>query len=303
MTRSRRASGTDHGAGACASGRRGTRARERQPRGARRAAEPDRPGGRGGGVLRRASGPALRSRLRVRGTRAGEAAWSGRSAAGSVSPANGGMAERARARARSSPRCRRAPIPQSRRRSGSRGSPAGCRSRGVRRSGRTTACSCSARPERVGQVAVQAAKLLGAGHVVAAGRDPSGLERALELGADEAVGARRRLRRADLRLRPALGRAARAGRRRCGARSPDRPARPVGRADCDAAVGRDPGQAARRATASRTSASPPTCWWSTTAGWSGTRSPARSELDVERIGLDELERGLGAAPASTSSCP
>ena len=40
----------------------------------------------------------------------------------------------------------------------------------------------------VGQVAVQAARLLGAAHVVAAGRDPAGLERALTLGADEAVG-------------------------------------------------------------------------------------------------------------------
>jgi NADPH2:quinone reductase len=39
-----------------------------------------------------------------------------------------------------------------------------------------------------GQVALQAAKLLGAARVVAAGRDPAGLERALELGADEAVG-------------------------------------------------------------------------------------------------------------------
>ena len=39
-----------------------------------------------------------------------------------------------------------------------------------------------------GQVAVQVAKLLGAAHVVAAGRDPEGLERALALGADEAVG-------------------------------------------------------------------------------------------------------------------
>jgi len=38
-----------------------------------------------------------------------------------------------------------------------------------------------------GQVALQAAKLLGAAHVVAAGRDPKRLERALELGADEAV--------------------------------------------------------------------------------------------------------------------
>ncbi len=38
-----------------------------------------------------------------------------------------------------------------------------------------------------GQVAVQAAKLLGAAHVLAAGRNPAGLERALQLGADEAV--------------------------------------------------------------------------------------------------------------------
>ncbi len=39
----------------------------------------------------------------------------------------------------------------------------------------------------VGQVAVQAAKLLGAGRVVAAGRDAAGLERARELGADATV--------------------------------------------------------------------------------------------------------------------
>jgi NADPH2:quinone reductase len=39
----------------------------------------------------------------------------------------------------------------------------------------------------VGSVAVQAAKLLGAARVVAAGRNTAGLERALELGADEAV--------------------------------------------------------------------------------------------------------------------
>ena len=38
-----------------------------------------------------------------------------------------------------------------------------------------------------GQVAIQAAKLLGAAHVVAGGRAPARLERALELGADEAV--------------------------------------------------------------------------------------------------------------------
>lgn len=39
----------------------------------------------------------------------------------------------------------------------------------------------------VGQVAVQAARLLGAGRVVAAGRDAAGLERAVHLGADATV--------------------------------------------------------------------------------------------------------------------
>lgn len=39
----------------------------------------------------------------------------------------------------------------------------------------------------VGQIAVQAARLLGAGRVVAAGRDPQLLERAVELGADAVV--------------------------------------------------------------------------------------------------------------------
>ena len=39
----------------------------------------------------------------------------------------------------------------------------------------------------VGQVALQTAKLMGAAHVIAAGRDRRGLDRALELGADEAV--------------------------------------------------------------------------------------------------------------------
>jgi NADPH:quinone reductase-like Zn-dependent oxidoreductase len=39
----------------------------------------------------------------------------------------------------------------------------------------------------VGQIAVQAARLLGAGRVVAAGRDPGMLERARELGADATV--------------------------------------------------------------------------------------------------------------------
>src|ERR671916_118527 len=39
----------------------------------------------------------------------------------------------------------------------------------------------------VGQIAVQAAKLMGAGRVVAAARDPGGLERARRLGADATV--------------------------------------------------------------------------------------------------------------------
>lgn len=39
----------------------------------------------------------------------------------------------------------------------------------------------------VGQIAVQAARLLGAGRVVAAGRNPEGLERARELGSDATV--------------------------------------------------------------------------------------------------------------------
>ncbi|MCP9485743.1 MAG: zinc-binding alcohol dehydrogenase family protein [Gaiellaceae bacterium MAG52_C11] len=38
-----------------------------------------------------------------------------------------------------------------------------------------------------GQVALQAARLFGAEHIIAAGRDANGLARALELGADEAV--------------------------------------------------------------------------------------------------------------------
>ena len=93
----------------------------------------------------------------------------------------------------------------------------------------------------VGQVAVQAAKLLGASRVVAAGRNPRGLARAAELGADATVrlgeagdlaervprgGRRRRRLRRD--RRPAVGRA---GRRRDGGRQAlhaPRRARPVG---------------------------------------------------------------------------
>ena len=53
----------------------------------------------------------------------------------------------------------------------------------------------------VGTVAVQLAKLMGAGRVVAAGRDPERLERALSLGADAAVELGDRLGAAELRGR------------------------------------------------------------------------------------------------------
>ena len=94
----------------------------------------------------------------------------------------------------------------------------------------------------VGQIAVQAAQLLGAGRVVAAARNPEALERARGLGADAIVratgdgrpgrgaprgGGRRRVRRG---ARPAVG-AARGGRpRRHGAVRPAGPARASRRA-------------------------------------------------------------------------
>lgn len=50
----------------------------------------------------------------------------------------------------------------------------------------------------VGLIAVQAARLLGAGRIIAAGRDPDGLRRALELGADATVGLHPQTTAADL---------------------------------------------------------------------------------------------------------
>ena len=63
----------------------------------------------------------------------------------------------------------------------------GCRFHGSRRSSPVKACSCSVPPGTSGSVAVQAAKILGAGRVVAVGRDADRLKRALELGADAVV--------------------------------------------------------------------------------------------------------------------
>ena len=75
----------------------------------------------------------------------------------------------------------------SRVRSGSPVSPAGCRSPGGRRSARTTACSCSARPDASGR---SRSRRRGCSAPPTSSRPaatPNGLERALALGADEAV--------------------------------------------------------------------------------------------------------------------
>ena len=92
----------------------------------------------------------------------------------------------------------------------------------------------------VGLVAVQAAKLLGAGRVVAAGRRPEGLRRAAELGADATVSLAdaRRLaealreacrRRRQVVIDPLWGEPGGRRLRRAGPLRPPRRARPVGR--------------------------------------------------------------------------
>ena len=68
----------------------------------------------------------------------------------------------------------------------SRASPAGCRSCGAPvREGETVLVLGAT--GTVGFIALQAARLLGAGRVVAAGRSPEGLERAAHAGADATV--------------------------------------------------------------------------------------------------------------------
>ena len=71
-----------------------------------------------------------------------------------------------------------------RRRWGSRAWPVGCRSHGERRSRGGENVLVLGATGSVGLVAVQAAKLLGAARVVAAGRSAAGLERATQHGAD-----------------------------------------------------------------------------------------------------------------------
>ena len=102
----------------------------------------------------------------------------------------------------------------------------------------------------VGLVAVQAAKLLGAGRVVAAGRSAAGLERAAHHGADATIrldetrdlerGVQGGIRRCRpvVRVRSAVGRAGRSCRPRRCAPSHDRQSRPVGGRDGRARVGR-----------------------------------------------------------------
>ncbi len=208
--------------------------------------------------------------------------------------AGGARSGRRRGAGRRRPGC-------SRRHSESPGSPAGCRSRGVRRSGRTTACSCSARPAPSERSRFRLARLLGAA-TRRRGRPRPEAARARARARRRRGGtARRRLRRAHLRLRPAVRRAARAGRRRRRAGSADRPARPGGGADSDASVGRDPGQAARAVRLLGLRRARRTCSRSTTRGWSGTRSPARSRSTSSGSGSTRSARP-GTVPASSSSC-
>lgn len=147
-------------------------------------------------------------------------------------------------RARSWQRC---PTPSTQRlppRSGSQASPAGCPSPIELRSAPTTASSCSGRlvPQarwRSRRRSCSARRTSSRPDAIPrawSGRSSSGPTRGR---------ARRRLRRADVRVRPALRRAARAGGRRRGPGSQDRPARPVRRAGRDAAVGCDPLEAPR----------------------------------------------------------
>ena len=93
----------------------------------------------------------------------------------------------------------------------------------------------------VGSIAVQAARLLGAGRVVAAGRDAARLGRSRELGADavvhlgeatdlqQAFRGRLSRRRPERRHRPPVGRAGTRGDRGRAAKRADREPRPVRR--------------------------------------------------------------------------
>ena len=110
----------------------------------------------------------------------------------------------------------------------------------------------------VGLVAMQGARLLGAGRVVAAGRRPEALERARRLGADAVVSLDEDDLAAALReacggdgpslvVDPLWGEPVVAAARAAAPRRADRQHRPVGRGDRAAAVGGRPRQAAQRA--------------------------------------------------------
>ena len=137
---------------------------------------------------------------------------------------------------------RRLPPISSPRRSGRSASPPGCRSRGSLRCAPGEVVLVLGATGSVGSVAVQVAKLLGAGRVVAVGRDQAGSRPSRALGADATVSLdgddfQERLAAAvdgapptlvlDLLCGPALEAAI--GRRRPG--STDRPRRAVGGAD------------------------------------------------------------------------
>ena len=227
------------------------RPRQGGPRAARRRAQPGRPCDRLGPLSGRQPAAPLRAGNRRRRHRPAVE----RFAPGTRVWASGrglGVAPTARSRSGSSPprrrwsRCRRRRRPRGRRaRRGRPGRLAAvlvARARPRRRERARARCD-----GRVGSVAVQTARILGAGRVVAVGSDAARLERAGALGADAIVELERRLPRtardrvrrhaADGRLRHALGAAARGGGGGRRPRRADRPPRAVGGADRDARLG------------------------------------------------------------------
>ena len=199
------------------------------------------------------------SRRTSRARRASAAARTARSSTSSTaSKPFGAFAERTLLEAgRRLPAARRARSRRSPCASASPASPPGWRWSGAAGSQRARPCSCSAPAASSGQIAVQAAKLLGAGRVVAAARNPEGLERARELGADATVslagerpgGARCARPRAaagyDVVLDPLWGAPAVAAIGAHGAVRPARRAGPVGGRRGDDPLGRRALQAGR----------------------------------------------------------
>ena len=168
----------------------------------------------------------------------------------------------------------------------------------------------------LGLVAVQAAKILGAGRVVAAGRRPEGLERARRAGADATVqlngaenladGAERGVRRG----RPERSSSTRSGAIRwlplCGGRpgSAGRPDRPVGRRRGSDPVGIRARQDARHARLHEPAPVLSTCSRPAIARWSRTPQPAGSRSTssgCRSIRAIEAWRARRAVPTRSSS--